>query len=45
MIPLASWLLLLLLLRGRCRTCQGSIGAWHPAVELITGALFVIMAR
>jgi leader peptidase (prepilin peptidase) / N-methyltransferase len=39
MIPLAGWLRL----RGRCRACGGRIGAWYPAVELITGALFAVM--
>lgn len=39
MIPLAGWLRL----RGRCRACGAQIGAWYPAVELITGALFAVM--
>jgi len=37
-IPLASWLLL----RGRCRTCQGKISLQYPLVELITAILFVL---
>jgi leader peptidase (prepilin peptidase)/N-methyltransferase len=36
-IPLASWLVL----RGRCRTCGQSIGVMYPAVEAVTGAIFV----
>jgi leader peptidase (prepilin peptidase)/N-methyltransferase len=39
MIPLAGWLRL----RGRCRACGGRIGAWHPAVELLTGTLFALI--
>jgi leader peptidase (prepilin peptidase) / N-methyltransferase len=39
MIPVAGWLRL----RGRCRACGERIGAWYPAVELITGALFAVM--
>ncbi len=39
-IPVVSWLLL----RGRCRHCQAPIGARAPAVELVTGLLFVAMA-
>jgi leader peptidase (prepilin peptidase)/N-methyltransferase len=36
-IPLASWVVL----RGRCRTCGQSIGVMYPAVEAVTGAIFV----
>jgi leader peptidase (prepilin peptidase)/N-methyltransferase len=36
-IPLVSWLVL----RGRCRTCREAISPMYPAVEAITGALFV----
>src|SRR5437588_1082727 len=36
-VPVVSWLLL----RGRCRTCGEPISARYPAVELLTGALFV----
>ena len=32
-----------LLRRGRCRGCAGATGAWRPAVELGTGALFAVM--
>jgi leader peptidase (prepilin peptidase) / N-methyltransferase len=39
-IPVLSWLLL----RGRCRTCAEPISARYPAVELATGAIFVIVA-
>jgi leader peptidase (prepilin peptidase) / N-methyltransferase len=37
-IPLISWLVL----RGRCRHCQTSISPRYPAVELLTGVLFVV---
>jgi leader peptidase (prepilin peptidase)/N-methyltransferase len=40
MIPLAGWLRL----RGRCRACGSRYGAWYPALELITAALFAVMA-
>jgi len=36
-VPVVAWLAL----RGRCRTCQTSISAMYPVVELVTGALFV----
>ncbi|MFO7638531.1 MAG: prepilin peptidase [bacterium] len=36
-IPVLSWLLL----RGRCRYCRKPISARYPAVELLTGLLFV----
>jgi len=36
-IPVLSWLLL----GGRCRNCKATISALYPAVELLTGALFV----
>jgi leader peptidase (prepilin peptidase)/N-methyltransferase len=36
-IPVVSWLLL----RGRCRKCKTPISAQYPAVELLTGLLFV----
>lgn len=36
-IPVLSWLLL----RGRCRKCKAPISAQYPAVELLTGLLFV----
>lgn len=39
-IPVLSWLIL----RGRCRTCQEPISARYPAVELLTGVLFAVMA-
>jgi leader peptidase (prepilin peptidase)/N-methyltransferase len=39
-VPVVSWLLL----RGRCRDCSTSISARYPLVELLTGALFVVMA-
>src|ERR1700756_4233606 len=34
-IPLVSWLLL----RGRCRSCQATIPARYPAVELVSALL------
>jgi leader peptidase (prepilin peptidase)/N-methyltransferase len=36
-LPLVSWLLL----RGRCRTCRAAISPIYPAVEALTGAVFV----
>jgi leader peptidase (prepilin peptidase)/N-methyltransferase len=39
-IPLISWLVL----RGRCRHCSAQISARYPAVELVTGIVFVIVA-
>lgn len=36
-IPVLSWLVL----RGRCRKCKTPISAQYPAVELLTGLLFV----
>lgn len=38
-VPVVSWLLL----RGRCRSCQGAISARYPLVELLTGALFAMV--
>ena len=37
-IPVVSWLAL----RGRCRNCKASISALYPAVELLSGTLFVV---
>lgn len=39
-IPVISWLLL----RGRCRDCRAPISAQYPAVELVTGLAFVLVA-
>lgn len=39
-IPVASWIVL----GGRCRDCRAPISVRYPAVELITGAIFVIVA-
>lgn len=39
-IPVLSYLWL----RGRCRNCQSSISLRYPAVELLTGLLFVAVA-
>ena len=36
-LPLVSWVAL----RGRCRTCRAAISPMYPAVEAITGAVFV----
>jgi leader peptidase (prepilin peptidase)/N-methyltransferase len=38
-IPVLSWLFL----RGRCRKCGISVSWQYPVVELITGALFVLV--
>ncbi|MFL6137825.1 MAG: prepilin peptidase [Frankiaceae bacterium] len=38
-VPVVSWLAL----RGRCRDCRTRISARYPAVELLTGAVFVAM--
>jgi leader peptidase (prepilin peptidase)/N-methyltransferase len=39
-VPVVSWLAL----RGRCASCQGTISARYPVVELTTGALFAAIA-
>jgi leader peptidase (prepilin peptidase)/N-methyltransferase len=39
-VPVLSWVLL----RGRCRTCGEPISRRYPAVELVTGLLFGVMA-
>jgi leader peptidase (prepilin peptidase)/N-methyltransferase len=39
-IPVLSWLVL----RGRCRNCGESISWRYPGVEVLTGALFALMA-
>jgi leader peptidase (prepilin peptidase)/N-methyltransferase len=39
-IPIVSWLVL----RGRCRTCGAPISPRYPAVELLTGVLFGLVA-
>ena len=36
-LPVLSWLIL----RGRCRNCKTKISAMYPAIELITGVLFL----
>ena len=38
-IPVLSWLWL----RGRCRKCGTGVSMQYPIVELITGALFVLV--
>jgi leader peptidase (prepilin peptidase)/N-methyltransferase len=39
-VPVLSWLLL----RGRCRDCAEPISARYPAVELLTAAVFAVLA-
>lgn len=39
-IPVLGWLLL----GGRCRSCKTSISIRYPAVELLTGLLFLLIA-
>jgi len=36
-VPVISWMVL----RGRCRSCEGHIAARYPIVEAVTGALYV----
>lgn len=38
LIPVLSFLML----KGRCRYCQKSIGIYYPFIELLTGLLFVL---
>jgi leader peptidase (prepilin peptidase)/N-methyltransferase len=38
-IPVLSWLLL----RGKCRNCGAGVSMQYPFVELITGALFLLV--
>jgi leader peptidase (prepilin peptidase)/N-methyltransferase len=37
-LPILSWLLL----GGKCRNCKNSISARYPAVELLTGLMFLL---
>ena len=39
-VPLLSYLWL----RGRCRSCSAAISLRYPAIELVTGALFAVIA-
>lgn len=39
-IPILSWLIL----GGKCRNCKASISARYPAVELLTGVIFAVVA-
>lgn len=39
-VPVVSWLLL----RGRCRDCGAAISSRYPLVELLTAALFALVA-
>mgnify|MGYP000079457494 CR=1 FL=1 len=38
-LPILSWLAL----RGKCRNCKNPISARYPAVELLTGLLFLLV--
>jgi leader peptidase (prepilin peptidase)/N-methyltransferase len=38
-IPILSWLML----RGKCRNCSATISARYPAVELLTGLLYLLV--
>jgi leader peptidase (prepilin peptidase)/N-methyltransferase len=40
LIPVFSWFSL----KGKCRSCKGRISLQYPLVELITGALFALVA-
>lgn len=40
-VPVLSWVLL----RGRCRSCKTRISLQYPLVELLTGALFALVAN
>lgn len=40
-IPVLSYLML----RGRCANCKASISARYPAIEIVTGLVFVAVAR
>ena len=40
-LPILGWLFL----KGRCRDCQAPIAKRYPLVELLTAALFLIVAR
>lgn len=40
-IPVLSYLML----RGRCANCKASISLRYPAIEIVTGLLFVAVAR
>ncbi len=39
-VPVASWVLL----RGRCRDCSEPVSARYPLIELLTGAVFSVLA-
>ena len=39
LIPVFSWLVL----RGRCRSCKGSISPQYPLIEAATGVLFALL--
>lgn len=39
LVPLASWAAT----GGRCRHCGERFGAWHPAAEVLTAALFALI--
>lgn len=40
LVPVLSWLMS----RGRCRYCQAPVSARYPAIELLSGFLFVLVA-
>lgn len=39
-IPVLSWLIL----RGKCHTCKSKISIQYPLIELLTGAIFALIA-
>ena len=41
LVPLVSWIAL----RGRCRTCRGSISPLYPLIELATAVLMCALAQ
>jgi len=38
-VPILGWLIL----RGRCRNCQGTISVRYPLIEFLTGSLFALV--
>jgi leader peptidase (prepilin peptidase)/N-methyltransferase len=38
-VPVVSWLLL----RGRCRSCKGTISSRYPIIEAVTALLYVVV--
>ena len=39
LVPVVSWVLL----RGKCRQCAARLGWHYPALELVTGGIFVLL--